>query len=69
MNSDPHHANVARANTGAAGVSDQIEVIFGAGMDILPQLVRICRRTRENEFGLRSLMPMSLAIGITLIER
>lgn len=35
---DPHHANVARENFEAAGVSDQVEVIHGAGMDVLPQL-------------------------------
>jgi len=35
---DPHHAEVARKNIEAAGVSHQIEVILGAGMDLLPKL-------------------------------
>jgi len=66
---DPHHANVARANIEAAGVSDLIEVILGAGMDVLPQLIRKCRQIRENELALRSLMPISLTVGILLVER
>lgn len=32
------HAEVARANLNAAGVSDQVEVIVGAGVDVLPTL-------------------------------
>ena len=35
---DPHHAEVARANLAHAGVDDRVEVIVGAGLDVLPQL-------------------------------
>jgi len=35
---DAHHAEVARANFERAGVADRVEVIEGAGLDVLPQL-------------------------------
>ena len=35
---DAHHAEVARANIAAAGLSDTVEVIVGAGVDVLPTL-------------------------------
>jgi caffeoyl-CoA O-methyltransferase len=36
---DPTHADIARKNIQAAGLSDKIEVIVGAGLDVLPTLV------------------------------
>jgi caffeoyl-CoA O-methyltransferase len=33
------HAEVARANITAAGVADRVEVVVGAGVDVLPTLV------------------------------
>ena len=36
---DPRHAEVARENIAAAGFADTIEVLVGAGVDVLPQLV------------------------------
>ncbi|MCB9547128.1 MAG: O-methyltransferase [Myxococcales bacterium] len=35
---DPHHAEVARANIAAAGLSDRVTVLVGAGQDVLPTL-------------------------------
>lgn len=35
---DPRHAEIARANIAAAGLSDRIEVRVGAGLDVLPKL-------------------------------
>lgn len=37
---DPHHAQTARANLYAAGLSDRSEVRLGRGVDLLPQLER-----------------------------
>ena len=36
---DPKHAEVARANIAAAGLSDRIEVLVGAGVEMLPTLI------------------------------
>lgn len=36
---DPKHAEVARTNIAAAGLSDRVEVVVGAGVDVLPTLV------------------------------
>ena len=36
---DPMHAEVARKNIAAAGLTDKVEVIVGAGVDVLPTLV------------------------------
>jgi caffeoyl-CoA O-methyltransferase len=36
---EPKHAEVARANIAAAGVPDRVEVLVGAGVDVLPTLV------------------------------
>lgn len=36
---DPKHADVARRNVATAGLSDRIEVVVGAGVDVLPTLV------------------------------
>jgi predicted O-methyltransferase YrrM len=35
---DPHHASVARANIAAAGVAERVEVLVGAGLEVLPGL-------------------------------
>ena len=35
---DPRHAEVARANLAAAGMSDRVTVHVGAGLDVLPTL-------------------------------
>jgi len=35
---DPRHAEVARANIETAGMADDIEVLVGAGVDVLPTL-------------------------------
>ncbi len=36
---DPKHAEVARKNIATAGLSDRVEVLVGAGVDVLPTLV------------------------------
>jgi len=36
---DPHHAGVARANLGRAGVADRVEIVVGAGRDILDRMI------------------------------
>lgn len=36
---DPKHAEIARTNIAAAGLSDRVEVVVGAGVDVLPTLV------------------------------
>jgi predicted O-methyltransferase YrrM len=36
---DAHHAEVAAANIGRAGLSDRVEIRVGAALDTLPQLV------------------------------
>lgn len=48
---NPHHATVARENIEAAGVSDQIEVIQGAGMDILPKVHEDIQSGKKERFG------------------
>lgn len=36
---EPKHAEVARRNIATAGLSDRVEVVVGAGVDVLPTLV------------------------------
>jgi len=36
---DPKHAEIARANIAAAGLADRVEVLVGAGAEMLPHLV------------------------------
>ena len=38
IESEPHHAEVARANFVAAGVASQIEIVIGSALDVLPVL-------------------------------
>jgi caffeoyl-CoA O-methyltransferase len=35
---EPRHAEIARANLAAAGLSDRVSVLVGAGRDVLPRL-------------------------------
>lgn len=48
---DPHHVDVARSNIANAGLSDRIEVIHGAGVDILSKLREEVRAGRRPRFG------------------
>ena len=48
---DPHHAEVARANIADAGVADRIEVILGAGLEVLPQLWEEIRAGKREKVG------------------
>lgn len=51
VESDPAHASVARENVAAAGVADRVEVVLGAGTEVLPRLwAEIESGTRER-FG------------------
>src|SRR5690606_11867704 len=36
---EPEHAELARGNFAAAGLADRVEVLVGAGVDVLPTLV------------------------------
>jgi caffeoyl-CoA O-methyltransferase len=38
IESEPRHAEIARANLAAAGVADRVTVMVGAGLDVLPTL-------------------------------
>src|SRR6185437_16340510 len=35
---EPRHAEIARANLAAAGLTDRVSVLVGAGVDVLPTL-------------------------------
>lgn len=48
---DSYHASVARQNIEAASLSKQIEVILGAGLDILPQLHSQIGSGKREKFG------------------
>lgn len=48
---NPHHADVARANIRAAGVADRVNVICGAGMDVLPRLYAEIEAGEREKFG------------------
>lgn len=47
---DSYHAEVARANVKKAGLEDKVEVRLGAGMDILPELVRQVKAGKRAKF-------------------
>ncbi len=49
---DPHHASVARANLEAAGVSGRVELLEGAGIDVLPRLRDEVRAGTREPYGL-----------------
>lgn len=48
---NPHHAQVARANIQAASVSDQVEVIQGKGLDMLPTIFEDIQAGRRERVG------------------
>lgn len=48
---DPMHADVARGNISAAGVADRVNVILGAGMDVLPKLHGEIQSGKREKFG------------------
>ena len=46
-----HHAEVARENISAAGLSDQIEVIVGEGVEVLPKLLKEVEEGKRERYG------------------
>ncbi|KAK4112808.1 S-adenosyl-L-methionine-dependent methyltransferase [Canariomyces notabilis] len=48
---DAHHVEVARKNIEAAGLSDRIEVIHGAALDVLPKLQEEVKAGKREKFG------------------
>lgn len=48
---DPRHADVARKNIARAGLADRVEVLQGAGVDVLARLGEEIRRGRRVKFG------------------
>ena len=48
---DAAHAAVARENIRAAGVADRVDVIVGAGLDVLPKLYEEIRSGERERFG------------------
>lgn len=48
---DPTHAQVARDNITAAGVADRVDVILGAGADVLPRLWEEIEGGERERFG------------------
>lgn len=48
---NPHHASVARQNIQAAGLSKQIEIILGAGLDVLPKIFSDIESGKREKFG------------------
>jgi predicted O-methyltransferase YrrM len=47
---DPKHREVAMENIAFAGLSDRIEVILGAGLDVLPKLARAVEEGTRQKF-------------------
>ena len=48
---DPHHAKIAQQNFEFAGVADRVEIIVGAGMDILPKIHEDIKTGKRERFG------------------
>lgn len=48
---DPHHVDVARKNIANAGLADRIEVIHGAGVDVLSKLQEEVKAGSRPRFG------------------
>lgn len=48
---NPHHAKIAQQNFEAAGVADRVELLVGAGMDILPTLLKEVEDGKREQFG------------------
>ncbi|CAD6577067.1 MAG: hypothetical protein ASARMPREDX12_008107 [Alectoria sarmentosa] len=51
VEANPQHAAVARANVRAAGVADRVDVLLGAGLDVLPRLLDEIRAGERERFG------------------
>ena len=51
IENNAHHAAIARANIHAAGVADRVDVILGAGMDVLPMLHGEIEAGKRERFG------------------
>ena len=51
IENDPAHASVACDNVHAAGVADRVDVILGAGADVLPRLHEEIRSGARERFG------------------
>jgi predicted O-methyltransferase YrrM len=49
---DPHHAKVARENLEMAGLSDRVEVLNGAGLDILPIILKEVQEGTRPKFDM-----------------
>jgi predicted O-methyltransferase YrrM len=47
---DPRHREVALENIAFAGLSDRIEVLLGAGLDVLPTLARELEQGKRQKF-------------------
>jgi predicted O-methyltransferase YrrM len=47
---DPKHREVAKENIAFAGLSDRIEVVLGAGLDVLPKLAREVEKGKREKF-------------------
>lgn len=49
---DERHAAIARENLVAAGAAERVEVIVGAGLDVLPELVKEVQSGARGKFNL-----------------
>lgn len=49
---DAHHADVARSNLEYAGVSSQVDIRLGAGVDVLPGIVDEVQQGKREKFQL-----------------
>ncbi|KAH7116755.1 O-methyltransferase-like protein family 3 [Dendryphion nanum] len=49
---DEHHADVARENIAHAGLEKQVEVVLGAGVEVLPRLVEDIKAGKREKFDL-----------------
>lgn len=49
---EPKHAKVARENVERAGVADRVDVITGAGLDVLPKLQEQIEKGEKEPLGL-----------------
>lgn len=48
---NPHHAKVARENLEFGGVGDRVNIIEGAGLDVVPKLLEEVRAGEREKFG------------------
>jgi len=49
---DAERAQVARENLEAAGLADRVEVIVGAGLEVLPEILQEVKDGKREEFGM-----------------